>query len=243
MRVTVCFSPPPPRSRIMHDCSEQINFQSSSLEKERFHLFVLRYYPWCCYSNCQQDHCAEETVNSELAGCRRCMYLFFNKSTPYCFSSTVSPSTTTASWTPAYSIWSRLWTCSVPGSRTLTAKALLSTDELSERTPSPLCVISACLRLPMSTRTLGLCGALFLFSSDINQRPLKNGGGEQRVGKNVKLMLTKREPGEARLWWENRCLCTGSTRFVTKGLKNLRCCQQKRPILWLNHKDTAILFW
>lgn len=57
----------------------------------RFHLFVLRYYPGCCYSDCQWEHCAGEAVNSELAGGRWCMSMcasvwshsFFSDSTPF----------------------------------------------------------------------------------------------------------------------------------------------------------------
>lgn len=165
---------------------------------------MLRYYPWCCYSNCQRDHCAEETVNSELACCRWCMHVCVYL-VPFIFQWVHSllllehwfhphptPSSTATSWTPASSIWSRLWPCSVPGSGTLTAKALLSTDELSEHTPSPLCVISACLHLPASTHTRSLRSTLSLYLRYKSEAAEKTGNKEFR--KNVKLMLIKREP-------------------------------------------------
>lgn len=138
-------------------------FSISPAAKGRFHLFVLRYYPWCCYSDCQWEHCAggRQWIQSWLVAGGACICVrlsgpihFSVTPLPFCFSSTKSHThhaSATSSWTSASSIWSRLWPCSLPGSRTLTSKALLSTAELSESTPSV--TTPGCLRPAMSPRS------------------------------------------------------------------------------------------
>lgn len=113
-----------------------------------------------------------------------CPFHFSATLLPFASHALIPPSPATRRWTPASSIWSRLRPCSMPGSRTLTAKASLSTDELSERTPSTLARSLGLLRPPSSKRRVGPRGALFLFSSGINYRPLKN--REHRVGRKKK---------------------------------------------------------
>lgn len=64
----ICFRPPPPLPSPFLYYAWLLwtdKFSISLAAKERFHLFVLRYYPWCCYSNCQRDRHAGEGVNLE----------------------------------------------------------------------------------------------------------------------------------------------------------------------------------
>lgn len=98
---------------------------------------------------------------------------------------------------PACSICSRLWPCSVPGRKTLTAKALLSTDELSEHTPSPSCVILASLHLPLSlhTHARSLQSTLQLYPRYKSEATGKCGVNAQKEGAEA-----------ARLWWQNPCM-------------------------------------
>jgi len=139
-----CYMPPPP-TRIMHDCSAQIYFQSSSVE-----------FIYLC-SNTIPD-VAPVTACEAICVCPSSPIHLSVYPLPFASQAWPPPPPTTPPQVGrlASGIWCRLWPCSVPGSRTLT-KPLLSTDELLEHTPSPSCVwYQPGLRLPRSTRARSL---------------------------------------------------------------------------------------
>lgn len=177
----------------MHDCSEQINFQSHWLRKRDFIYMCWDIIPDVATVTASESAVwKRQRVQSWLvvhvvACVCACLvpfiYQWVHSLFFFCLSIADSPPSVTSSWTSASGIWSRLWPCSVPGSRTLTAKALLSTDELSEHTPSPTSLIPARL-CPLPNAHSRPPGALFLFSSDINQGPLEKNEGRSRKNAN-----------------------------------------------------------
>lgn len=142
----ICFRPPPPRSCIMHDCSEQINFQSRSLQKRDFIYLCSDIIPDVATVTASETAAQKrECIWSRADGRRRvymcvCSHSFLTEPSPptSLFPSCLLPP---LSWISASSIWSRLWPCGVPGSRTSAAEATLSTDELSEHAPKSTGVI------------------------------------------------------------------------------------------------------
>lgn len=59
----------------MHDCSEQINFQSSFLEKGDFIYLCPDIIPDVAAAVAARERVRGETLNLELAACRWCMYV------------------------------------------------------------------------------------------------------------------------------------------------------------------------
>lgn len=162
-------------------------------------------FPRCCFSNCQRGHYSRD---SKFSAGRWCMYAHVHL-VPFIFQCvqcllllnppSLPKHASTTSWAPASSIWCRLWPCSMPGSRTLTAKALLCTDELSE--PSPSCVwYRPCLRLPSSIRAWSPWSTLPLYLGYKSEAAGKRGkNGWEKCEANA-----HKEAAEVtRLWWKN----------------------------------------